>query len=399
MLTSSPSDKVSLPIKVLCLIVGPPGPSDFDPEHSWKVFDLTLDPFRRHGSIHFKRLHDPTELALRKWLAEDWNVLHLIVHGQERSAGYSTITLRSFDGGPRNLTAQALAALLELCPSLRLVVIQACDKDTPCFDLLADELIHHNRLAVATTPRLHTKSQQLFLAGLYSGLLDGFSAEQLSRDLSSAVPGTRILGREPGQPVFRLAVTPAPSQVRPAPAPPTASSGSLPVIRRPEVIRQPEPLPPPPRPPMPEQQMNRLSGSHEFDVFLCYNHTDRPAVEQVARRLKELRIRPWLDIWELKPGQRWQVLLEEQIERIRSAAVFIGSSGIGQFQKGEMYAFLGAFTSRESAVIPVFLADAPRNIKLPIFLRQMHWVDFRESDPDPWKSLIWGITGKKPGED
>jgi len=387
---SPPSDKITLPLNVLCLIAGPPGPSDFDVDHSWKVFDASLDPFRRTNSIRFKRLQDPTELALRARLAEDWNVLHLIVHGEERSAGYSTITLRSFDGRPRNLTAQALAALIELCPTLRLIVIQACDKDTPCFDLLADELIHHNRLAVATTPRLHTKSQQLFLAGFYSGLLDGFSADQLSRDLASAVPGTRILGRDPGQPVFRLAVKPAPSQVRPAPAPPLASSGPFPVIRRPDPL--------PPRPPVGEP-VNKLPGTHEFDVFLCYNHADRSAVERIARQLKDAGIRPWLDVWELKPGQRWQVQLEEQIERIRTAAVFIGSSGIGEFQKGEMFAFLAAFTSRESAVIPVFLRDAPQQVKLPLFLKQMHWVDFRENDPDPWDGLIWGITGKKPRED
>src|SRR5271154_623286 len=146
---SPPSDKITLPLNVLCLIAGPPGPSDFDVDHSWKVFDASLDPFRRTNSIRFKRLQDPTELALRARLAEDWNVLHLIVHGEERSAGYSTITLKSFDGRPRNLTAQALAALIELCPTLRLIVIQACDNETPCFDLLASELIRHNNLAVA----------------------------------------------------------------------------------------------------------------------------------------------------------------------------------------------------------------------------------------------------------
>ncbi len=122
-------------------------------------------------------------------------------------------------------------------------------------------------------------------------------------------------------------------------------------------------------------------------------------MERIARQLKDAGIRPWLDVWELKPGQRWQVQLEEQIERIRTAAVFIGSSGIGEFQKGEMFAFLAAFTSRESAVIPVFLRDAPQQVKLPLFLKQMHWVDFRENDPDPWDGLIWGITGKKPRED
>jgi hypothetical protein len=50
---------------------------------------------------------------------------------------------------------------------------------------------------------------------------------------------------------------------------------------------------------------------------------------------------------------------------------------------------------RGCPVIPVILADAPGQPQLPIFLRGMTWVDFRKSDPDPMKRLIWGVTDKK----
>ena len=39
------------------------------------------------------------------------------------------------------------------------------------------------------------------------------------------------------------------------------------------------------------------------------------------------------------------------------------------------------------------MAQAP---ELPRFLRAMTWVDFRATDPDPMKRLIWGITGQRP---
>jgi hypothetical protein len=34
---------------------------------------------------------------------------------------------------------------------------------------------------------------------------------------------------------------------------------------------------------------------------------------------------------------------------------------------------------------------------VPRILKGFHWVDFRLQDPDPMEQLIWGITGKKPG--
>ena len=62
-----------------------------------------------------------------------------------------------------------------------------------------------------------------------------------------------------------------------------------------------------------------------------------------------------------------------------------------------MYAFLSEFVNRSKPVIPVLLPDAPSLVSLPIFLRAMTWVDFRENSIDVvLDRLIWGITGTKP---
>jgi len=60
-----------------------------------------------------------------------------------------------------------------------------------------------------------------------------------------------------------------------------------------------------------------------FDVFLCHNGEDKASVKKIAEELKERGILPWLDEWELPPGRPWQPLLEKQIEKIKSAAVFV----------------------------------------------------------------------------
>ncbi len=133
-----------------------------------------------------------------------------------------------------------------------------------------------------------------------------------------------------------------------------------------------------------------------FDVFLCHNSKDKPEVKKIARQLQQPGLKPCLDEWELRPGLSWQELLEEQIEQIKSAAVFVGSSGFGPWQEREMRAFLSEFVNRKCPVIPVLLENAPQKPKLPIFLKAMTWVDFRHSEPNPMEQLIWGITGNKP---
>ncbi|HKQ53487.1 MAG TPA: TIR domain-containing protein [Pyrinomonadaceae bacterium] len=135
--------------------------------------------------------------------------------------------------------------------------------------------------------------------------------------------------------------------------------------------------------------------SGDYDVFLCHNSKDKSEVKAVGERLKEQGLLPWLDEWELRPGQSWQTELEKQIEIIKAAAVFVGSDGIGPWQDRERQAFLRQFVKRNCPVIPVILpgcADTPR---LPVFLEEMTWVDFRKLEPDPFKQLLWGITGEK----
>jgi hypothetical protein len=80
---------------------------------------------------------------------------------------------------------------------------------------------------------------------------------------------------------------------------------------------------------------------------------------------------------------------------IHSAAVFVGRNGIGPWQSMEVEAFLSEFVRRGCPVIPVLLPDAPNQPALPVFLRNIAWVDFRKQEPEPLERLIWGITGKR----
>jgi len=132
----------------------------------------------------------------------------------------------------------------------------------------------------------------------------------------------------------------------------------------------------------------------EFDVFLCHNAEDKPAVRELAQQLRERGLRPWLDERELRPGLPWQRVLEDQIQSIPAAVVIVGSR-VSPWQDQELGAFLRQFARRRCPVIPVLLPGSERP-DLPTFLDGMTWVDLAVSDPDPLDQLEWGITGRHP---
>jgi hypothetical protein len=102
-----------------------------------------------------------------------------------------------------------------------------------------------------------------------------------------------------------------------------------------------------------------------FDVFLCHNSEDKPAVREIAQRLVKEGVKPWLDEREIRPGTSWQTALEQQIGFIKSAAVFVGDSGIGPWQLPEIQAFLNQFVKRACPVIPVVLGSAKQHLSCP----------------------------------
>jgi len=137
--------------------------------------------------------------------------------------------------------------------------------------------------------------------------------------------------------------------------------------------------------------------SKDFDVFLSYNREDQAAVLDLAEKLKGLDVCVWLDVWELPPGRPWQPLLEQAIERTKTAAVLIGPSGVGPWQDMEMRVVLNRFVERRSPVIPVLLPESPASALLPAFLAEFTWVDLRSGVTDEGlKKLIWGIRGESP---
>ncbi len=151
--------------------------------------------------------------------------------------------------------------------------------------------------------------------------------------------------------------------------------------------------------------MESIHIEKHFDVFLSHNNHDKPAVEYLARRLEdEVKLKPWLDKWNLIPGEPWQEALEHALDASRTCAVFIGPSGVGAWENEEMRLALDTRVNHTGfRVIPVLLpgASLPERGKLPRFLSRLAWVDFRAGldNNEPFRRLVAGIRGIIPGRD
>ncbi len=139
----------------------------------------------------------------------------------------------------------------------------------------------------------------------------------------------------------------------------------------------------------------------KYDVFLSHNSKDKAAVEEIARKLKSVGIRPWLDKWDLTGGDTIADALEKAIKSIHCAAIFFGPADKGNWHLLEIRSYVEAWAKKQARMIPVILPEAPDEPELPLWLRQPLWVnmrDWKQEDSDAFYRLVCSILGRAPGD-
>jgi TIR domain len=387
------------PLRILAIIPEPiDAPWSSAASDAWNSLASALRPAVALGAIEIERLTPATANALEQRLRQErFDAVHLATRATSRAvARYGTVMLEGSDRRGRDLNAQNFARLCAQTEGIEVVVIHGLSGAATDLEVTRDTVVRQAASVITLPPAMDGGARRLadFVRDLYTALASGEA-------LDTAF--TRAAGNPSRLPAASAAVNPAEPRldVREAPA---TNVRSRPRDASPSVVReerQQRPSQPQTQPPSDveaaarhEVERKRLAGA--FDVFLCHNVADKPAVAEIGRRLISRGVLPWLDQWELRPGAPWQRVLEEQIANIRSAAVFVGHDGIGPWQRQELDGFLREFNKRGCPIIPVMLPGAAGEPQLPLFLRGMTWVDFRVSDPDPLDQLLWGITGRRP---
>ncbi|MBE9248504.1 TIR domain-containing protein [Dolichospermum sp. LEGE 00240] len=140
----------------------------------------------------------------------------------------------------------------------------------------------------------------------------------------------------------------------------------------------------------------------EFDVFLAHNSIDKPVVKVIYEALKKRGITSWLDGEEIRPGSLFQDAIQKGIPLSKSAAIFIGKSGLGMWQGLELKVILSMCLKQNIPVIPVLLpevSDLPPDM---LFLKEFNYINIYDGEivnkivnKRILDLLQWGITGKK----
>ena len=134
-----------------------------------------------------------------------------------------------------------------------------------------------------------------------------------------------------------------------------------------------------------------------FDVFLAHNSQDKPQVRAIANQLKQRGLKPWLDEEQIPPGRPFQDEIQQAIPNVKSAAIFIGSGGLGQWQVMELRSLTSRCVTDGIPVIPILLPGVGKIPDDLLFLQEFNWVSFASGidDIEALDKLEWGITGRK----
>jgi hypothetical protein len=124
------------------------------------------------------------------------------------------------------------------------------------------------------------------------------------------------------------------------------------------------------------------SGAQEslepsYDAFFCYHPAERELVRKIA---SELEIDEHLKILLYEAGEK-----VEDLYLVNSVAVMVGE--MEPWRDKRISQVLAQFTNRRIPMFNVILGNRKHDPYFPLFLKGNRFVDFRKSDPDPYKEL------------
>jgi tetratricopeptide (TPR) repeat protein len=132
-------------------------------------------------------------------------------------------------------------------------------------------------------------------------------------------------------------------------------------------------------------------------IFASYNRKDLEVVQTISSRLRNQGIDLWLDTQNLLAGSEWLTELEAVILGSRAAVIFKGPHGFGNFQREEISALFKLHADQKLLLIPALLPGASGK-DAGVFLGNIHHVDFRLRNPDPFGELHSALVLNAPAK-
>jgi len=125
-----------------------------------------------------------------------------------------------------------------------------------------------------------------------------------------------------------------------------------------------------------------MTNQPYFDVFLAHNSEDKPQVRAIANKLKRRGLKVWLDEEQIPPGRPFQDVIQQALQKVSCAAIFIGLGGLGKWQILEARSLLSRFVDAGIPVIPVLLPGVEGIPEHLLFLQELNYVKFENGIDD-----------------
>jgi hypothetical protein len=128
-----------------------------------------------------------------------------------------------------------------------------------------------------------------------------------------------------------------------------------------------------------------------MSVFISYSHSDRAFVDRLASTLVARKINVWLDRWEILVGDSLIQKVEAGLEECAALLVVLSKTSVeSEWCRKELSAgLIRELDERKVVVLPVLIEDC----KIPLFLRDKFYADFRTGFDSPFEDVVNALAG------
>lgn len=119
-----------------------------------------------------------------------------------------------------------------------------------------------------------------------------------------------------------------------------------------------------------------------FSIFISYARPDASYAQAGYQLLKSAGLNPWLDTESLRPGEEWELAIEEAIKRARVVLVLMSPRSVMRngFLQREIREALDIWKQKapgEIYLVPARIEPCDKHARLT----RLHWIDlFTDSD-------------------
>jgi tricorn protease-like protein len=134
------------------------------------------------------------------------------------------------------------------------------------------------------------------------------------------------------------------------------------------------------------EEEDPMPESFAYDVFLSHSSKDKPAVRELAERLRDDGLRVWFDDWEIKPGHLIPKKVEDGLQSSRTLILVMSANAFeSDWVTLERHTALYRDpTNADRRFIPLRLDDA----KIKDMLKQFAFVDWRQKSDKEYEKLL-----------